>query len=355
MLRQGKRLRQRGFTLIELLVVIAIIAVLIALLLPAVQQAREAARRTQCKNNLKQFGLAISNYHDVYQRFPNSYIARIGVENGGLVVDQNVSGIGTKLLPFIDQAPLYNLYDNSTPITNVTGTYNATSIANNLAVAATPLAAWKCPSSPAPAVSTAVYPAGAFSGVFPPATWTIPFARGDYSVTSGILGGYAQLAYNGNAGGQRGGATGVAGVGGVSMSYKDLIDGASNTTFFGERTGSTTIYVKSTPAPAPYQAYGGTNGIGWADILIGEHWLAGSNSDGTQSNVVVNGGSGNGGPCAINCTNLRSVGFHSFHTGGCHFLMCDGAVRFVSENVSAVNLGGSITSAKGETASIVDN
>ena len=109
MVKERSRIRQRGFTLIELLVVIAIIAVLIALLLPAVQQAREAARRTQCKNNLKQLGLALHNYHDLYNKFPNSYIACVVP---GYPIDNNVSGIGTKLLPYLDQANLYNLWNS---------------------------------------------------------------------------------------------------------------------------------------------------------------------------------------------------------------------------------------------------
>src|SRR6056297_1010615 len=91
--------RQRGFTLIELLVVIAIIAVLVALLLPAVQQAREAARRSACKNNLKQWGLAFHNYHDTYNTLP--------IGGNGQMPGWGVS-FYPGLLPFVDQAPLYN-------------------------------------------------------------------------------------------------------------------------------------------------------------------------------------------------------------------------------------------------------
>ena len=335
--------RKRGFTLIELLVVIAIIAVLIALLLPAVQQAREAARRSQCKNNLKQIGLAIHNYESTYTILPPAYIAAISA----LPVDNNVSGFGVKLLPFIDQAPLYSQWVSEVPATDVPGNYNPTQTAANMSVVATQLTLWKCPSTPASPLSTAVYPAGAF-GIFPPATWTIPEARGDYSLTSGVLGGYAQLAYGCNAGGYRNGIFRVATQKGSSARFGDVTDGLSNTTMLGERTGGTAIYIKSTLAPAPYQAYGPTNGVGWADVLIGEHWLAGSQSDGTQITIC----GGKGGPCAINCLNIRSVGFHSFHVGGAHFIMGDGAVKFISENIATQIMAAAITSAKGETQSL---
>ncbi len=98
--------RSRGFTLIELLVVIAIIAILIALLLPAVQQAREAARRTQCKNNLKQLGVALHNYHDVYNLFPFMRGGTGGPANNNLNNRQGISGL-VMLLPFMEQGPLW--------------------------------------------------------------------------------------------------------------------------------------------------------------------------------------------------------------------------------------------------------
>src|SRR5262249_28339082 len=105
--RSMARRKLLGFTLIELLVVIAIIAVLIALLLPAVQQAREAARRSQCKNNLKQYGLALHNYHDIYGQFAP----------GGDTQWWNSSFVGwqARILPQIDQAPIYNQLNFSLP------------------------------------------------------------------------------------------------------------------------------------------------------------------------------------------------------------------------------------------------
>jgi prepilin-type N-terminal cleavage/methylation domain-containing protein len=110
---RSQKLRQRGFTLIELLVVIAIIAILIALLLPAVQQAREAARRSTCKNHLKQFGLALHNYHDAFLLFPaSSMISTTNCSDMGVPAGARQKfGWGVMLLPYIDQANSYNHYD----------------------------------------------------------------------------------------------------------------------------------------------------------------------------------------------------------------------------------------------------
>src|SRR6478736_6048110 len=105
----SRRSAFKAFTLIELLVVIAIIAILIALLLPAVQQAREAARRTQCRNNLKQIGLAFHNYHDALNQFPMGFMATQPVTNSGggasSSTEMGLWGWGVYILPYIDQGP----------------------------------------------------------------------------------------------------------------------------------------------------------------------------------------------------------------------------------------------------------
>jgi prepilin-type N-terminal cleavage/methylation domain-containing protein len=337
---------RRGFTLIELLVVIAIIAILIALLLPAVQQAREAARRTQCRNNLKQIGLAVHNYHDSFNCFPPGYIAIIGVAaTPPYPNDLNGKNAFVQLLPYLDQAPLYNQINQSIPMATGLTAYPAAALAQNEALGRTVIPVFMCPSSTAPPTSTYKYPANGFAPGYPPQEMTFIGGRTDYSGTTGVRSGFGNVAYNNNQGGDREGMFVMAGVpGGNTARMRDVVDGTSNTFILGERTGSTSIYLKTTIATGLPAAIGETNGGAWSDALVFEHWLKGSLYDGNTPS--------GGGPCAINCTNLRGGGFHCFHTGGAHFLMGDGAVKFVSENIAAFVFAASITRKKGEVASL---
>jgi prepilin-type processing-associated H-X9-DG protein len=131
---------------------------------------------------------------------------------------------------------------------------------------------------------------------------------------------------------------------------RDLTDGTSNTFMLGERTGGISLYLKTRAATAAdlgvpaatFQGLQWTNGGSWPDALVFEHWLQGSLYDGR----------GNGGPCAVNCTNIRGNGFHSFHAGGAHFLMADGSVKFVGENISQFVFAAHITRKKGEQATL---
>jgi prepilin-type N-terminal cleavage/methylation domain-containing protein len=141
--------RPRGFTLIELLVVIAIIAILVALLLPAVQQAREAARRSQCKSNLKQLGVALHNYHDVHSVFPPGCVNQEGDTANPDDRDRLNWTWPVYLMPYMDQAPLYEQL-NPGP-TRATA---AVSDPAKRAVMQQPLAAFRCPSDVGPATNT---------------------------------------------------------------------------------------------------------------------------------------------------------------------------------------------------------
>ena len=154
MMKRCRLIERRGFTLVELLVVIAIIGILIALLLPAVQAAREAARRSQCTNNLKQIGLALQNYHDTYKSFPPGVIwgmGCMGAQGGDLGSDMCPSGVvppahhhtwNAMILPFIEQKPLYDSINFRAPAWNGPDLQGR----SPQAFVSTPIAAFRCPS-----------------------------------------------------------------------------------------------------------------------------------------------------------------------------------------------------------------
>tara|TARA_R110002095_G_scaffold198989_2_gene178646 strand:- start:577 stop:1443 length:867 start_codon:yes stop_codon:yes gene_type:complete len=264
-------LRRRAFTLIELLVVIAIIAILIALLLPAVQQAREAARRSSCKNNFKQIGLALHNYHDTMRIFPPGYC------RAGSTTDNNFIGWGTFILPYIDQANLYNQiqtkggFDKSwfDPAFSTIGTVEAKTI----------LPAYICPSDPMGGINTDLSSYGKSNYLlvgskYPASTPIIAFGRNS------------------------------------AVRIRDFTDGVSNTMLGGERTtqGSNSggIWIGSTGPSAGYKIHGAPEFLSESTTLRS-----------TQINGTVD----------------VNYGFSSSHVGGAHFLLGDGRVVFLSENI----------------------
>ena len=328
-----KKSRKSGFTLIELLVVIAIIAVLIALLLPAVQQARESARRTQCKNNLKQLGLAVFNYHDTYNLFPFSSMINGGP--GG----QRQSAL-VAILPYIDQAPLYNLAQNGTTAAARNGTTNYFNNNwvpwdTNHVVPTTKIPAFLCPSDGDSQQQSPLW--GTNYGT----------CRGD------TVWDYTPQ-WNGNGGrGLRGMFVGGQGVSGT-RSVRDVTDGLSNTIAMGEmikakqganniRTGAMSVAfnqstLRSNPAVCftdlAANAVAGTittptqwRGLRWADgncQYSGITTILGPNKINCPSNDGGDSGDGLMDPSSL-------------HTGGIQALMGDGTVRFISENINAGN------------------
>lgn len=318
-----------GFTLVELLVVIAIIGVMVGLLLPAVQAAREAARRMSCSNNLKQIGLAFHNYESTYKTFPAAW----GVYQPA--PPYNLQGVGIALLPFMEQTALVDRYNSSVSASNEGGPIGQA----NVAVIATPLATFVCPSAPGglERIYNGAVPAGALPGL-PALTWRA--APSDYSVTTGVRGVYANLAFVGIPATSRGGALSQSTFQApANNKMASIIDGTSNTFLMGERTGGTKVYSGMRELAVPAAVIGAQGG-GWGDPLVGEHWITGTVRNPAFPAVE--------GPCAINCSNVRSAGFHSFHPGGCHFLMADASVQFFSDSVAPLVIAARITRANGE-------
>ena len=332
---------RRAFTLIELLVVIAIIAILIALLLPAVQQAREAARRTQCKNNLKQIGLALHNYHDIFNTFPPGYISA----TNNTALPWQGWGWSAMLLPQFDQAPLYNNMQN---FFGTGMTAALTSTVYNPVVTNNKLAAMRCPSdSGQDAVNYAdVLPTVGGSA----ANFVNLFGRSNYvgnvgwwnnaGVAVGIVDGVPITTQNFR------GAFGENSR--VGLQY--MTDGSSNSLVVGERYSLAATGQAGVGQPVGHAAWAGVGNRNTADGLamnLGDTaglmpapnaatTKIGTSATSSVLSFQINGNN--------KSTSVRgqTTGFGSLHTGGAHFLMGDGAVKFLTENLDAViyrNLG----------------
>lgn len=337
-------LRRRGFTLIELLVVIAIIAILIALLLPAVQQAREAARRTQCRNNLKQMGLAFHNYHDVYNQFPLGigYVQGpnnpfFGNPQNANYDDPNVHVWTEAILPFLDQVNIYNQIDFSIPIlapmdfsvAGISAPYAPMPGANQDATFYA-ISAFICPSTPRGSNTIADLDFGA---IFNPAL-----------AGAGILlkGGAMDYPATSACGGEVDNAAGASFCRGVLsdeqyIGMRHITDGTSNTSMVSERAGAPQVYRRGRQVPGAL-----TSGGTWNDPFLGANYFRGSFYDGT------NVGSG---LCVLNCTNERLGGGYSFHPGSVTFLLADGSARAVSENTDTGVIGRVVSFADGQIVS----
>lgn len=329
-----RRRRERiGFTLIELLVVIAIIAILIALLLPAVQQAREAARRSQCKNNLKQLAVALHNYHDSASVFPYSTMGdtALTTANTGAAVptlrnsNPGIVGMNQRgwvlVLPYIDQAPLYNKcnfagsFGANNPGQGLSGEPNTN---GNADVVSTLLPVFLCPSDNGSKKVTntsfqyAISPAAVAAGKFGAKT-SYDFSVLRYSSSANLWESTAlpPSTATGNNGRRMFGAY-------SNCRLTDVKDGSSNTVMLCEGT----LDVKNGINQCWGYSHWVGNGIDIASDSI-NFWICCS-WDVPPLQRTAAGTTANWGAAG------------SQHTGGCHVALGDGSVRFVSENIDTL-------------------
>lgn len=319
-------MRRRAFTLIELLVVIAIIAVLIALLLPAVQQAREAARRTQCKNNLKQMGLALHNYHDVFNMFPPGVIAT----GGGWGMSWYM-----RILPYVDQAPVFNKLTFSGGNYGWAYTGISEGNANGQLLKGISLNFALCPSSP----------------MSPLQTGDIPITSPQYYGISGIVDGNGVTNAPGRTtpccgccGGQQ--STGTLSSSGMlvpteGIKLSAVTDGSSNSAIVGEAS----MFIWNNGGTSKTVQVNGVHGIMMGTSTLAT--VAGMNGGMFERcfNITTVRYSPNQ---AVQDSNASFPGvgnnfginnpLNSAHTGGIHILLGDGATRFISDNIDMSTL-----------------
>lgn len=298
---------RRAFTLIELLVVIAIIAILVALLLPAVQQAREAARRSSCKNNLKQLGLAMHNYHDVHKQFPPAAInlTQNPAPENCRHADWGATWI-LMALPFIEQGALYDQYN----FEQVARNGNATS--GNNQVTRRRLEAILCPSHP----TNSSLLTQDFTG----------FEKGNYGVNVGS--GYLLERDHFNS--SRRGPFSVVGMYGAK--FRDITDGTSNSILISEIvTGTGGGDDKGAWGWCSGPTFNGSSGCDGSVMNLTpnttrkrdcSHYASNNTNDNNFNRQNSPDAAANGG-----------VASRSYHSGGVQSALGDGTVRFISENI----------------------
>ncbi len=268
--------KRRGFTLVELLVVTAIVIIGMALALPAVQHSRAQARKDICRNNLKMFGLALHNYHDVYRVFPPGWNGHVQTAGNGPRI-----GWQTSILPFVDQAPLYSQIDFSSPLPAADAKVGGKKIFQTV------IKMYRCPADSTSATNPmrGDYGTSNYSGNH----GNVPLPRWAAGRRTAFWPGQADTPRDGN---------GIM-AWNSRIGIRDITDGTSNTFLVGERCVTSAAGI-------------------WAGV--------GSNE--FENDAVTE--------CSHSSRlNKGPTSFSSGHAGGANFLMCDGAVRFIQNDIDS--------------------